>query len=69
MDYETYRRKHFRDPPPEPRFPFSGSFGVTLYFEDFDAAVEFEDANDLGLAWSQSWVMTLENPEEAKDEK
>ncbi len=41
MNYEEYRKAYFSDPQPKPRFRFSGSFGVTLYFEDFDLAVDF----------------------------
>ena len=41
MDYETYRKTYFTDPTPEPRYRFSGSFGVTLYFQDFEEAVEY----------------------------
>jgi hypothetical protein len=41
MDYQEYRKAYFADPKPEPRYRFGGSFGVTLYFEEFDAAVEY----------------------------
>jgi len=41
MDYEAYRKAYFADPMPESRYRFSGSFGVTLYFEAFDAAVGY----------------------------
>ncbi len=41
MDYKEYRRAYFADPMPEPRYGFSGSFGVTLFFEDFDSAVDY----------------------------
>lgn len=41
MDFNAYRKAYFVDPPPEPRFRFSGSFGVTLFFEDFGAAIAF----------------------------
>ncbi|MEJ2262795.1 MAG: hypothetical protein P8X95_05080 [Anaerolineales bacterium] len=41
MDYEGYRNAYFADPMPEPRHRFSGTFGVTLYFEEYDAAVEY----------------------------
>jgi hypothetical protein len=41
MDYERYRNACFTDPMPEPRYRFSGTFGVTLYFEEYDAAVEY----------------------------
>lgn len=41
MDYDTYRKAFFVDPPPEPRFRFRGRFGSTLFYEDFYAAVAF----------------------------
>jgi len=41
MNYEEYRNAYFTDPMPEPRYRFSGSFGVTLYFEEFDSAVGY----------------------------
>lgn len=41
MDYESYRQAYFTDPPPEPRFRFRGSFGVTLFYQDFDQAVSY----------------------------
>jgi hypothetical protein len=41
VDYETYRREHFTDPAPVPRFGFGGGSGATLYFADYPAAVAF----------------------------
>ena len=41
MDYETYRERHFVDPPPEPRFRTEGLAGCALYLRDYDAAVDF----------------------------
>jgi len=41
MDYDTYRRKYFTDPVPEQRFGFSGLHGITLFFSDYTAAVDF----------------------------
>jgi hypothetical protein len=41
MDYDRYRRAHFVDPRPEPRYEFTGSFGVALYFEGFDRAIRY----------------------------
>jgi hypothetical protein len=41
MDYKEYRRAYFADPMPVPRYRFSGSFAVTLYFEDFEPAVHY----------------------------
>ena len=41
MKYEEYRKAYFTDPVPAPRYRFSGSFGVTLYFEEYEAAVAY----------------------------
>ena len=41
MDPDAYRRAYFADPPPEPRFAFTGAFGVTLYVQDFAEAVAY----------------------------
>jgi hypothetical protein len=41
MDYETYRQNYFVDPPPKSRYAFRGTFGVTLFYEDFQAAVDY----------------------------
>ena len=41
MNYEDYRNAYFSDPMPEPLYRFSGSFGVTLYFEDFELAASY----------------------------
>ena len=41
MDYEEYRRSFFIEPQPEQRFRFVNTFGVTLFFEDFDTAVNY----------------------------
>ena len=41
MDYETYRKKYFIDPQPEPRFNFSGALGTTLYYQDYQEALAF----------------------------
>jgi hypothetical protein len=41
MNYQEYRAAYFVDPMPEPRYRFSGSFGVTLFFEEFDPAVDY----------------------------
>lgn len=41
MDYEAYRGAYFTDPPPPPRYRFSGSLGVTLFFEAFATAVDY----------------------------
>jgi hypothetical protein len=41
MNYQEYQAAYFTEPRPEPRYRFSGSFGVTLYFEEFDSAVGY----------------------------
>jgi hypothetical protein len=41
MDYETYRKKYFVDPAPEQGFDFAGIYGVTLYFEEYEEAVNY----------------------------
>jgi hypothetical protein len=41
MNYEEYCSAYFVTPAPKPRYRFSGSFGVTLFYEDFEAAVEY----------------------------
>ena len=41
MDYETYRKKYFTEPVPEPRFKFVGLYGTTLYFQDYEVAVDY----------------------------
>jgi hypothetical protein len=41
MNYQEYRAAYFADPAPEPRYRFGGSFGVTLFFEEFDSAVGY----------------------------
>jgi hypothetical protein len=41
MDFETYRKNFFVDPPPEPCYNFSGAFGVTLFYEDYEAAIAY----------------------------
>jgi hypothetical protein len=44
MDYDAYRRAHFADPSPQPRYRFRDSFGATLYYEDFEDAVLFYES-------------------------
>ena len=41
MDYAAYQKTYFVDPPPEPRFAYSGVFGVALFFERYEEAVAF----------------------------
>lgn len=44
MDYKTYRRLYFVDPPPRPRFPFAGLGGVSLYVHEYGRALAFYEA-------------------------
>lgn len=71
MNYEAYRNAYFTDPAPAPRYHFSGSFGVTLYFEAFDAAVAYyrqvlgppayvESAGTRGWAIGSGWLTLLQ---------
>lgn len=41
MDFEEYRKKYFRDPAPEARYPLRGIHGATLYYPDYQAALHF----------------------------
>jgi len=41
MDYAAYRKAHFVEPTPKPRFDFDAIRGATLYFSDFEPAVAF----------------------------
>lgn len=41
MDFETYKKKYFTDPAPEPRFGFKGILGTAVYYQDYAAALAF----------------------------
>ena len=41
MDYEAYREAFFTEPQPEQRYHFHGLFGVSLFFEEYEAAVDY----------------------------
>jgi hypothetical protein len=41
MDFETYRKKYFAEPTPEQRFNFKGDFGFTLFYQDYEAAIDY----------------------------
>lgn len=41
MDYQDYRDQYFVNPPPRPRFAFTGLHGCTLYFQDYEQAVDY----------------------------
>ena len=41
MNFEEYRRKYYTHPAPKQRFEYAGIYGITLYFEDYEAAVDY----------------------------
>ena len=41
MDYQTYQKKYFSDPAPKQRYNFTGDFGVTLFYQDYKAAIAY----------------------------
>lgn len=41
MDYDEYRKAYFVQPSPQQRFQFRGSFGTTLYYDEYEDAVTF----------------------------
>jgi hypothetical protein len=41
MDYQIYKHKYFTDPPPKQRYNFTGGFGVTLFYQDYPAAIAY----------------------------
>ncbi len=70
-DYDAYRRAYFRDPSPEPRFRFRGSFAVTLYFAEYETAVAYyekvlgppvysEGIGTRGWPIGQGWLTLLQ---------
>jgi catechol 2,3-dioxygenase-like lactoylglutathione lyase family enzyme len=70
MDYDSYREKFFTQPAPDPRFKFRGLHGTTLYFSDFEAAVDYytrvlgepayvEGAGTRGWRLGNTWLTLL----------
>ena len=70
MDYNTYRHAYFADPPPEQRFDLSGVLGITLYFSEYVAAIDFytevlgepaysEGAGTRGWQLGDTWLTLL----------
>ena len=60
MDYDAYRKAYFVDPPPSPRYRLRSSFGVTLYFERYEAATAYyEEAlgppGYIEGQWTRGW--------------
>lgn len=41
MDFEAYQKAYFVHPAPRQHFTFTGSFGATLFYEDYAAAIAF----------------------------
>lgn len=41
MEYESYRKAFFSDPPPDSRFAFAGLRGITLYFSAYTEAIAY----------------------------
>ena len=67
MDYEEYRQKYFQEPPPRERFETQGVIGATLYYADYQAALDFvtevfgepvyqEGAHTRGWRLGRSWL-------------
>jgi hypothetical protein len=74
MEYEEYRRSFFVQPQPEPRYRFSDSFGVTLYFAEYEPAAKFyeevlgppayiEGNGTKGWAIGNGWLTLLHGQE------
>jgi hypothetical protein len=70
MDFSTYRHAYFANPQPEQRFDLEGVSGVTLYFAQFQAAVEFytrvlgpptyvEGSGTRGWPLGETWLTLL----------
>jgi uncharacterized glyoxalase superfamily protein PhnB len=67
MDFEEYRKKHFTDPVPVPRYQLHGIHGATLYYQDYQGALSFfrkvfgspayvEGENTHGWKIGNSWL-------------
>jgi hypothetical protein len=70
VDYAEYRKSFFAEPAPEPRFDYKGLYGITLFFEEFEAAVEYysrvfgppayvEGAGTRGWRIGNTWLTLL----------
>lgn len=71
MDYDSYRKNYFTEPAPRPRYKFTGNFGVTLFYQDFDPARVYyeqvlgppayrEGAGTVGWQIGESWLTLLQ---------
>jgi hypothetical protein len=70
MDFSTYRHAYFADPQPQQHFDLEGVRGVTLYFSEYQSAVEFytrvfgepayvEGAGTRGWRLGDTWLTLL----------
>lgn len=41
MDFETYKKEFYTDPPPKPRFKFGGAFGISLFYKNYSAVIAY----------------------------
>lgn len=41
MNYDEYRKAYFADPMPQPRFRYGATLGITLYFQEYEAATAY----------------------------
>ena len=71
MEYEQYAANFFVQPAPEPHFEFTGLFGTTLFYEDYEAAVAYftavfgppayvEGAGTRGWPIGEGWLTLLQ---------
>lgn len=70
MTYADYVRANFAHPAPAPRFDFTGPFGITLFYAEYEAAVDFytqvlgapayvEGASTRGWPLGAGWLTLL----------
>jgi len=70
MDFESYQKNYFVDPPPKQRYTFTGNFGVTLFYQDYEAAIAYyekvlgppaytEGAGTRGWRIGEGWLTLL----------
>ncbi len=71
MDYQTYQKSYFIDPAPEQRYNFTGDFGITLFYQDYGAAIAYyervlgppayiEGQGTRGWQIGQGWLTLLQ---------
>jgi hypothetical protein len=71
MDFDAYARSYFVQPAPQPRFRFTGSFGASVFYEDFAAAIAYyervlgppayvEGAGTRGWPIGSGWLTLLQ---------